>query len=350
MRAVMAVAMRSAVVVLTACGAEPTLGGLDELATAEQPLQVTATFDAVLRVPVCAANASLCGTTTLSGRDTTEANRPNTLGGCADAPTTRYPAEASIDRVSVATNDGTSLQVGKTALVTVTFRPSTLPATDRVDVFSATDVANPVWSLVGTIAPTAGGSQTRTLSFSIGATGGSRRAVRAQVRQSFYPATPCSAALDADDLVFTLAGPPQLTNAGFEAGLTGWAPTGGVTAGSVARSGTTSASFVPVHPTPATITQRFQIPAGATTLSFWYLVSSTNSASMSSNLRVMVSPTSGPVLNVAFASNLSASPSWQPYSLNVAAMAGQVVTLSFQAQNQRISRENTFHVDELTVR
>jgi hypothetical protein len=64
----------------------------------------------------------------------------------------------------------------------------------------------------------------------------------------------------------------------------------------------------------------------------------------------MVSPTSGPVLNVAFASNLSASPSWQPYSLNVAAMAGQVVTLSFQAQNQRISRENTFHVDELTVR
>lgn len=351
MRATMAVVMSSAVMALTACGPEATADAPDELATAQEALQVSATFDTTLRVPACNGNASLCGTPTalLTGRDTNEQNRPNTLGGCADAPTSVYPTEASIDRISVATNDGTDLQVGKTALVGVTFRPSTLPSGDRVDVFSATDVNNPVWTLVGTVTPTATGSQTKTLSFAIGATGGTRRAVRAQVRQSFYAAAPCSGALDADDLVFTLAGPPQLTNAGFESGLTGWAPTGGVTAGNVAHGGLTSATFVPVYPTLATITQRFQIPAGATTLSFWYFVASTNSTSVSANIRVVVTPTTGSGLNVAFASNLSASPSWQSYSLNVAAMAGQVVTVSFQSQNQFISLENTFRIDDVKV-
>jgi hypothetical protein len=346
----------AAALLLAGCGLGTTSNEEDELASGEQGLTVTASWDATLGVPACAAVGSGCSVPSalLSGRAANEANRPNTLGGCADLPLGLYPADTSIERISLSTPDAKDFAPGKTVVMNVTFR-ETADRQSRVDLFVADDASAPVWSLIGTLTPTASGSQSKALSFVLGSGGAARRAVRAQIRRSASASTPCTSAIDdADDLVFTVAVPPAptpLTNGGFEPALASWTTGGAVTSdSSFPHGGVASAAFRPNFPTSASLSQQFLVPTGSTTLTFWYRVESTNTTSLSANIRVNVTPSSGTgAISQAFASNLGAAPYWQAVTLDVAALAGRSVTLQFVATNQFVDGANTFRVDDVSV-
>jgi subtilisin family serine protease len=189
--------------------ASNSLGVGDSIAaTVLGTVSVTAQYDPVLKVPRCTL-ASSCsdGSRLLAGRKF-EQHGPNTIyATCADG-TAGTGSENSIDTMSVSTTDGTVLAPGKTVKVQVIGSFSS-PFYDFIDLYSAADATNPVWTYIATF---------RTNEFFVETTYtlpyGPLQALRAHLRFHGSPA-PCgpggpNSYDDYDDLAFATDSPSSL--------------------------------------------------------------------------------------------------------------------------------------------
>ena len=165
-----------------------------------------ATFSATYQAPACPGGGKSCdtGATLINGRGTmasgNEPNQPNTINdSCADGNSGTYHVDESIDRMKIATNDGTALASGKA--VTITFTVYCYSTADRIDVYRTATAATPGWTLIGTQQCTAAGVRTFTATYTLPT--GTNQAVRGNFRYN-GAASSCSTGSydDHDDLVF----------------------------------------------------------------------------------------------------------------------------------------------------
>jgi len=169
-----------------------------------------ASYDAALKAPKCATLGAYCDTGTLVvGRGTMgpETNAPNTIASsCADGNSGSFHGDESLDRLRVTSVDGTDFAVGKTVKVEATVWAWSSGTSDRLDLYYAADANNPSWTYLTTLAPSAGGAQVLSTTFTLPA-GGSLQAVRGNFR---YNGTVGSCSTggydDRDDLVFAVSG------------------------------------------------------------------------------------------------------------------------------------------------
>ncbi len=156
------------------------------------PPALTASFDATRQAPLCGSGGKSCDTdaSLINGRANItggpETNQPNTINdSCADGTAGSYHVDESIDRLVVATNDGTALAGGKTVTVSATvWCYTSSPSSDSLDLYYTASIpgtGSPTWTLIGTQACTAGGAQTLTGSYTLPSTG-TQHAVRANYR------------------------------------------------------------------------------------------------------------------------------------------------------------------------
>ncbi len=174
------------------------------------PPALTATFDATRQAPTCGSGGRSCDTSTslINGRANitggAEPNQPNTINdSCADGTSGTYHSDESVDRLIVATNDGSALAGGKTVTVSATvWCYTSSPSSDSLDLYYTSNAASPTWTLIGTQTCTAGGAQTLTRTYVLPSTG-TQHAVRANYRYQ-GTASSCSTGSydDHDDLVF----------------------------------------------------------------------------------------------------------------------------------------------------
>ncbi|RKI36567.1 hypothetical protein D7Y27_28020 [Corallococcus sp. AB004] len=163
-----------------------------------------AAYDATFKTPRCATAGASCDTgSVVDGRGSVgpELNAPNTLNGaCQDGNNGTYHSDESIDRLRIATLDGSPLAPGKVVNIQVTAYV-TMPASNRIELYSATNLANPVWQLINTIMPPTNFSQTFTLRYSLPAA--PIQAIRARISYN-GPLTSCGSGSfdDHDDLIF----------------------------------------------------------------------------------------------------------------------------------------------------
>lgn len=166
----------------------------------------TATYDATLKVPRCAAVGAGCDSgTLLNGRGSVgpESNAPNTLNNsCADGNLGTYHADESIDRIKVSTVDGSNMAAGKQVKVEATVW-AYFPSADKLDLYYTGNANNPTWTYLTTLSPS--GTQARTLTATYTLPAGSLQAVRARFRYNGSVA-PCGTGHynDHDDLVFAV--------------------------------------------------------------------------------------------------------------------------------------------------
>jgi len=194
----------------------------------------TASYDSTLQVPRCATVDWQCDSGSyLTGRGTLEPelNQPNTLqGSCADGTAGEHYDE-SLDRIRISGMGGARLETGTRVSVEVSVfaRPNNV---DALDLYSAADATNPVWTYLTTLYP--GGGNAQTLSTSYVLPTGALQALRGRFRYA-GSAAPCGSGPydDHDDLVFAVG--TDVT--GPSTSIT--APTGGAT---VSRTTTLSAS------------------------------------------------------------------------------------------------------------
>ncbi|WP_052419747.1 RCC1-like domain-containing protein [Hyalangium minutum] len=198
----------------TGCGAAPEATAQQEQTGLRQPtataaaLVETASFDAVLQVPTCAAGASGCdtGPSLVLGRGQlgAEPNAPNTLGGtCADGDSGLFHGDESLDRLKVSTPDDSALAPGKEVTIEATVWAWSGYTADHLDLYLAADASNPSWTYVTTLTPAGAGVQVLTANATLPSEGGSVQAVRAVFRYG-GEANPCSSGGydDRDDLAF----------------------------------------------------------------------------------------------------------------------------------------------------
>jgi hypothetical protein len=173
------------------------------------PPALTATYNSTYKAPACAAGGKSCdtGASIINGRGTmtngNETNRPNTINtSCADGNSGTYHTDESIDRMSIATGDGTVLAAGKSVTVSVTVW--CYDTTDRLDLYRTASIpgtGSPTWTLIGTQSCTASGARTFTATYTLPT--GATQAVRGNFRYGGTAGT-CSSGNynDRDDLVF----------------------------------------------------------------------------------------------------------------------------------------------------
>lgn len=168
-----------------------------------------ATYDPVLKAPKCGSAGALCSTGSASekGRGPLgpEPNAPNTLGGsCPDGDTGTYQSDESLEALKVYTVDGTNFAAGKTVTIEAKVWAYSTPGYDSLDLYSAPDATNPVWTYITTLTPAGAGLQTLSATYTLPT--GSLQAIRGVFR-FFGSASPCGANSgydDRDDLVFTV--------------------------------------------------------------------------------------------------------------------------------------------------
>jgi hypothetical protein len=172
-----------------------------------------AAFSALLQAPACLTAGPSCSSRNLTlGQLSTEQNQPNTLAdSCADGPSLgRYRFEESIERLYIATVDGTNLAPGK--LVNVETKAYLLGDADFIDLYHAPNANSPVWTFIATLNRTGSVHDFVTLAtqFTLPAGGTSLQAIRANLRVFGTP-SPCTPGSwnDRDDLAFTVATPAQ---------------------------------------------------------------------------------------------------------------------------------------------
>jgi hypothetical protein len=176
---------------------------------------LTAAYDATLKAPKCGTVGSSCDSgTLLNGRSTLgpEPNQPNTINNsCADGASGSFHVDESNDRIKVFTTDGSNFAPGKTVTVQATAWVYSSFTADHLDLYYAANASAPTWTLIGTINPTAAGSQVLSANFTLPS--GTLQAVRANFRYN-GAASSCSTGAydDHDDLVFAVgAGAPDTT-------------------------------------------------------------------------------------------------------------------------------------------
>jgi hypothetical protein len=172
------------------------------------PTIVVAAYDSVLKAPKCAQLGAGCDSVSLlDGRDTMsggpEPNQPNTINNsCADNTSGTYHLDESVDRIKVSTLDGSDLAPGKTVKIEVTVWAFS-SSNNFLDLFYASDAADPSWIEIGTVSPPGVGLQTLSLTYVL-PNGGELQAVRANFRYTGTRA-PCNTGSgydDHDDLIF----------------------------------------------------------------------------------------------------------------------------------------------------
>ena len=167
----------------------------------------TAVYDAILKAPRCGSAGSSCDSgTLLNGRGTIgpEPNQPNILyNSCSDGSSGRYHVDESSDRILLSTVDGGFLTAGKAMRVDVTVWAYSSYASDKLDLYYASNASSPSWVFMTTLSPTRAGAQTLTTTWTLSS--GALQAVRARFRYGGSPAS-CGAGSynDQDDLVFAV--------------------------------------------------------------------------------------------------------------------------------------------------
>ncbi|OJT26916.1 hypothetical protein BO221_02585 [Archangium sp. Cb G35] len=181
------------------------------LITVSQP--GTASYDSDMQVPRCATVGSLCDSGSyFAGRGGREFNPPNTLWrSCADGTLEEHSTSSSmLDRIRVFTRDGGPFIAGRLVDVEVTGQASFHYSWERLELYSATDATQPVWTSRAQFAPSSPGPWTMRASFVLPM--GAAQAVRGR----YLSGTPTGACGttgvfgfnsldDHDDLVFTVA-------------------------------------------------------------------------------------------------------------------------------------------------
>ncbi|HLL04677.1 MAG TPA: discoidin domain-containing protein [Myxococcaceae bacterium] len=176
---------------------------------------VQAVRDTTLLAPRCSGTFAACDTGTIvNGRALLgpEPSHPNTLqGSCADGASGTYRSSESLDRLVITTVDGGPIAAGKRVKLSATVWVRSA-STDRLDLFSTTNVTTPAWQLITTLTPAANGAQTLETTWVVPA--GGLQAIRGQFRYQ-GSATPCSIGTldDRDDLVFEVGCPTWYADA-----------------------------------------------------------------------------------------------------------------------------------------
>ena len=172
----------------------------------------TAIFNPGLQAPSCLATGRSCDSAALlNGRDTiaggNEPNQPNTIAdSCADGTAGAYHLRESIDRLRVATLDGTQMSPGKTVRVEAFVwngSQPTLGTRATLDLFRADDANSPLWSRFASIPAPQKGPNTLSATFTL--TAGPLQAVRARFGYR-GGGSPCATGAydDHDDLIFVV--------------------------------------------------------------------------------------------------------------------------------------------------
>ena len=182
--------------------------------TDSAPVNVTiqnvgnATFDPQWQVPTCASVGSRCDSVwLLEGRAGLgpELHAPNTLGGtCADGTNRPDLPSPTLERLALFRDDGGTLAEDKRVTVQATVRVSSRWS-QHLDLYSAADASNPVWTYLTTLQP--GGYRDQVLTTSILLPkGASLQALRGVFRTD-GSAQACNPgpSTDHDDLVFAVA-------------------------------------------------------------------------------------------------------------------------------------------------
>jgi hypothetical protein len=181
--------------------------------TAAVPVKIhhpgTAVYDEVMGVPVCDTVMARCDTAKLlEGRNRSEVHAPNTLDGCVDGPGLDIEYTERVQRLTVSRVGGEFLAEHRRAKVSMVVVGDAL-AINWVDLFSASDATNPVWTYVTTVRPAIYGAHVLSAEFVLPE--GSLQAVRAQFRvgSASSSSTACTAGSrdDHDDLVFAVGQP-----------------------------------------------------------------------------------------------------------------------------------------------
>lgn len=169
-----------------------------------------AVYDSTLKAPKCAVVGSSCdsGATLINGRDSitggAETNQPNTINSsCADGTSGQFHTDESVDRLKIASTDGTNLTHGKTVTVTATVWAYSSFTSDALDLYYTANANSPSWTFIKTIVPTGAGVQSLSTTFTLPT--GSLQAVRANFRYQ-GSASSCNTGSynDHDDLIFSV--------------------------------------------------------------------------------------------------------------------------------------------------
>lgn len=192
-----------------------------------------AAYDATLKAPSCASVNSFCDSIALlDGRATLgpEPNQPNTINNsCADGASGTYHSDESVDRLKVATNDSSSLGVGKA--VTISATVWCYGTTDTLDLYYAANANSPSWTLIGS-QPCAVSGQAVTMTAGYTLPTGALQSVRANFRYNGSQSS-CSTGSydDHDDLIFAV-GSGSTDTTPPTTSIT--APSGGTVTGTIA--------------------------------------------------------------------------------------------------------------------
>ncbi|MBI4508359.1 MAG: hypothetical protein HY698_01905, partial [Deltaproteobacteria bacterium] len=148
-------------------------------------VSIIASYNATLKAPKCSVAGAYCdtGMTLIKGRGTVgpEPNYPNTINSsCADGSSGTFHVDESIDRLKVATTDGTPMGAGKTVKIEATVWAYSAYSTDTLDLYYAADANNPTWTFIGSLKPTARDAQVLSTTYTLPA--GSLQAIRARFR------------------------------------------------------------------------------------------------------------------------------------------------------------------------
>jgi len=170
----------------------------------------TAVYDPVLGVPVCAEVSSDCDSTALllgRGSEGPELHAPNTLDGCADGTGQSAFQDEEIRWIKVSRADGAPFATGRRVRIEVGVEIETA-SSDRLDLYTASNAAAPLWTYLTTLTGSGSGSQVLSTEYVLPA--GSLQAVRANLRYGGSSPSPCSTGAydDHDDLVFAVG--PQV--------------------------------------------------------------------------------------------------------------------------------------------
>ncbi len=349
-----------------------------------------ATFDATRQAPSCGTTVGRScdtGASLVLGRANLgpEPNQPNTINdSCADGTSGVFHVDESNDRIKVSTTDGTNFAPGKTVTIAATVWVWTTPTSDRADFFYAADAVNPIWTLIGTVIPTAAGAQTLSATYTLPS--GGLQAVRVQFRfQSTAAACSAGAYNDRDDLVFAVGGAPPSTTVFFDnfETATGWVTnpngTDNATTGQWERGdpeATTSSGAKQLGTTVSGVndlvtgrlaglaagdhdidtgTTSIQSPAitlpatGTLTLSFSYYLAHGSNSSSADFFRVrVVGSTTTTVLNVLGAA-INRNGAWTTFSGNISGHAGQTVRVLIDAADASTASLVEAGVDDVRI-
>jgi subtilisin family serine protease len=231
--------------------------------------------------------------------------------------------------VSTATTSGSPQTValsasGLPAGATASFSPASVTSGGSASLTITTSASTPAGTYPITITGT-GASGTRTATFTLTVTGAGGCASPGQ----------------------------KLANPGFESGATGWSASAGVigqwgSQGQPPRTGTWNAWLNGYGvPTSNTLSQSVSLPAGCSsyTLSFWLHIDSSETTTTTAfdQLQVQVGTTT-----LATFSNLNEAAGYQQRTFNLAAFAGQTITLRFLG-TEDFSLQTSFVVDDTSL-